>query len=334
MKFGISFWLDGGMREPVELVKRAEKAGFDSVWFPDHYFLRDTFAVQALAASETKKVTLGTAVTSPFLRHPTALASAVASIHDLSGGRALYGIGGGGHEFPSELHTDMKYAMSAVKEAVEIARSLWAGQSVTYSGKVFRVNHVKLHYRAPGQIPVYLATRSKKMLSLSGEIADGAITHGVTEPYTKFVVENIREGEKKAGREAGSVDICAFSAAVPTRDLYGMRDRLKPTIILMAGGDYGDDMIPLFNLKYEEVAPIRAAVRSGDFEKAATLILPKMIHSFMITGSTDECIGHIEKLGKWGITHLITSIPEPRKNDITGFIDEIGHDIVRYFNEK
>src|SRR5437899_2283257 len=107
MRFGCSFWLDRDPRQAARFARAAEEAGFQDVWFPDHYFIREVYAALALAATATTRVGLGTAVTSPYLRHPVLLASAVATIDEISGGRAILGLGVGGHEFPSQLNVSL-----------------------------------------------------------------------------------------------------------------------------------------------------------------------------------------------------------------------------------
>src|SRR5204863_4255971 len=84
MRFGCSFWLDRDPRQAARLARVAEDAGFQDVWFPDHYFIREVYAALALAATATRRIGLGTGVTSPHLRHLVLLASAVATLDELS----------------------------------------------------------------------------------------------------------------------------------------------------------------------------------------------------------------------------------------------------------
>ncbi|MBI4279724.1 MAG: LLM class flavin-dependent oxidoreductase, partial [Armatimonadetes bacterium] len=75
---------------------RAEQAGFDCAWIPDSQLLwRDVWVTLSAAALATSRIALGTNVTNPLTRHPTVTACAAASLDELSGGRAIVGIGPG-----------------------------------------------------------------------------------------------------------------------------------------------------------------------------------------------------------------------------------------------
>ena len=136
MKAGVAIWLDSPLPDCVEVAVAAEDAGLSEVWLPDHYFLRDAYAAQALIAQRTSRVRLGTAVVSPLLRHPALLASATATINELSGGRAIIGIGVGGFEFPTQLGMKVPRPLSVVRDAVAIVRSLARGEA-NIDGEVF-----------------------------------------------------------------------------------------------------------------------------------------------------------------------------------------------------
>ena len=77
-------------------VKLLEEMGFDVALIPDSQALaREVYVTLTACAANTNKITLGTGITNPLTRHPSVTASAIASLNDLSGGRALLGIGRG-----------------------------------------------------------------------------------------------------------------------------------------------------------------------------------------------------------------------------------------------
>ena len=80
MRFGIGVWADKPIDELVRICETAEALGFDGVWFNDHYFVKDVYVVQALAARRTERIRFGTSITSPFQRHPAQVASTVRDV--------------------------------------------------------------------------------------------------------------------------------------------------------------------------------------------------------------------------------------------------------------
>ena len=87
MRLGLTLWADRDVAALARLAACAERTGFDDVWWPDHYMHRDVGATLTACALATERVRLGTAVTSPLLRHPAVLASLFASLAEIAPGR-------------------------------------------------------------------------------------------------------------------------------------------------------------------------------------------------------------------------------------------------------
>ena len=81
--------------EMLELAKLVDEAGADRLGISDVAMLRDTFLVQALCAQATNRVQIGSLVSNPYLRHPAAVATTLATLNGITQGRAFLGIGVG-----------------------------------------------------------------------------------------------------------------------------------------------------------------------------------------------------------------------------------------------
>ena len=307
MRFGCSFWLDGDPRQVAGLARVAEDAGFQDVWFPDHYFIREVYAALALAAAATTRVHLGTAVTSPYLRHPVLLASAVATLDEISEGRAIFGVGVGGHEFPSHLDVRLDKPIAACREAVDIVRRLLAGETVTAHGRIFTVTGARLTFIPSRRIPVYLAARGPQMLRLAGEIADGIITHGIHTNYLSFARQQAAAGSARAGRPADSVGLGLMGEVSVTDDLRAARERLRSKCIFMAGGEYAVELVERYGLTQADVGPVRAALRAGDMAAAAKAVNDRVVDAFCIAGTAEACRERVRAAAKAGVTHILAS---------------------------
>jgi len=307
MRFGCSFWLDRDPRQVARQARLAEDVGFEDVWFPDHYFIREVFGALTLAAAATTKVKLGTAVTSPYLRHPVLLASAVATLDEVSDGRAILGVGVGGHEFPAQLGVSLERPIAACRESVEIVRRLLAGETVTHKGKRFAVDRARLSFTPSRRIPVYLAARGPQMLQLAGEIADGVITHGVHPSYLAFARERIAGGGARGSRSVSAVDLVLMGDVVVTDDLPAARDRLRARCVLMAGGEYAPDLVERYGLTAADVEPVRAAVRAGDLAAAGKVVSDRVVDAFCTAGTAEHCREAVRAMARSGVTHVIVA---------------------------
>jgi 5,10-methylenetetrahydromethanopterin reductase len=302
MKAGVAIWLDWPLPDCVEVAVAAEASGFADVWLPDHYFLRDAYAAQALIAERTSRIRLGTAVVSPLLRHPVLLASSVSTINELSGGRAVMGVGVGGFEFPTQLLMKVDRPLTIVREAVRIIRELARGET-DIRGEVFSAAGAKLVWNG-GRFPVYMAARGPKMLELAGEIADGVITHGLAPSYVDFCLERIRAGAERAGRQPEECELVLMFEVEMRDDLQAAVDHLRPRCTIMAGGEYAESLIPVFGLDPAAVMPLREAVRARDPD-AGRLVTDEMVHAFAVAGSPDHLAARVQEMADAGVGRVI-----------------------------
>src|SRR5215213_4382024 len=96
LSFGITVLPDPPPAHVVDLLCQAERLGFDYGWtYDSHVLWQDSFPTLALAAAATSRIRLGHMVTNPGTREPTVVASSYATLHDISEGRMVMGIGRG-----------------------------------------------------------------------------------------------------------------------------------------------------------------------------------------------------------------------------------------------
>lgn len=329
MRFGCTFWLDRDPRQVATLARLAEEAGFQDIWFPDHYFIREVYGALALAARATRTAHLGTAVTSPYLWHPVLLASAVATLDEISEGRAICGIGVGGHEFPSHLEIALDRPLAAVREAVDIVGRLLAGETVTARGKIFTVKGARLTFTPSRRVPIYLAARGPRMLGLAGEIADGIITHGTHSAYLAFARAQADAGSARAARPAGAVDLALMGEVLVTDDLPAAREHLRAKCIFMAGGEYALELVERYGLSLADVEPVRAAVRAGDMALAARAVNDRVVDAFCIAGTAEACRQAIRTAAQAGVTHILASFGAGRgEADLRKALESLGREII------
>ncbi|MEM2058705.1 MAG: 5,10-methylenetetrahydromethanopterin reductase, partial [Thermoproteota archaeon] len=200
LKFGIEFVPATSIDGLVSSTVQAENVGFDHVWITDHYANRCVYVALTLASLNTKRVKLGTGVTNPFHIHPAWTASTIATLNEVSNGRAVLGLGPGDRSTLSQLGLKMDKPLTAVKEAVEIIRKLWSGDKVNFSGDVFQLFNARLGFKPSSPIPIYVGAQGPKMLELAGAIGDGVLINASHPKDFEVAVRYIQEGVQKANR--------------------------------------------------------------------------------------------------------------------------------------
>jgi len=194
--FGIS--LAASSREPImriaQLVARAEVHGFDYAYILDSQMaMKDVYVTMTLCASATSAIKLGQGVTNPVTRDLTVTASATTAIDEVSGGRAVLGIGNGATAVEG---IGLKgVSLAATEDAVCKLRALLAGEDVEYNGTTIHM------YPADRRIPIFLSASRPRMLELAGRVADGVILMGSSHPrLLEEQIGHVMRGLQASGR--------------------------------------------------------------------------------------------------------------------------------------
>jgi 5,10-methylenetetrahydromethanopterin reductase len=150
----------------------AESIGFDSVWVIDSQLLcREVFVTLAAILLATKTIRAATGVTQPFTRHASVVASAMATLSELSGGRAILGLGSG---FSSLRTIGRRQAKVAdVENFVGTVRALLRRETVAFDGADAALSWLE----RPAPVPIVVAATGPRMVAAAGRVADGAILH-------------------------------------------------------------------------------------------------------------------------------------------------------------
>jgi probable F420-dependent oxidoreductase len=237
MRIGITLPSRTGPIEGIgEKARRAEDAGFQSVWTYEVY--RNPFNLLTVAAAATERATLGTGLAAAFSRSPFEAANAAADIDELSGGRMLYGLGTGSPQFLRDFHsTDAKHALGRMSEYIDVLRLSWeylaTGTADGFEGQHYRFSSPPVSPWGQrdlprDRIPIGLAALGPKMVELCGRKADAWLGYFATPRYVEeFVRPHIEVGAKEAGRDPAEVQICAEAVCCvsPDRELAMSRAR-------------------------------------------------------------------------------------------------------------
>jgi 5,10-methylenetetrahydromethanopterin reductase len=197
---------DLSMEEIVQYAQEAEALGYEGFWVGEGDG-KESFAVLAAVATQTKTLRLGTGDVNFYSRTPTLLAIGAATISRLSGGRFIhYGIGTGGGSWMEAAHgIPLDRPVQRAREMVDILRGILTlpsdetlttpltdlpsdavvkgqPQRFSYEGKIYHIYQFRLREGPLATPPrIYLSALGPKMIALSARIADGVISNGLSE---------------------------------------------------------------------------------------------------------------------------------------------------------
>lgn len=282
--------LQGAFAEDFRILAAAEAAGFDSAWAtgPAGYIR------MAAYICNTTRLRIGTgAVIHPTL-NPLVHAAAARDLADLSGGRAIVGVGPG---FPRQLSRDFGIAMEAsnhplprMREFLTLLRELLdsnAAGPIRFEGRFFNLTSFRMRTESPP--PIYVGAVSPAMLRLAGELADGIVGHPVYSPkyLTDVVRPSIEAGLAKSGRQRDAFDLTRYVLTSVNEDsALARRDVATMLGFLLSPKSY-DAVFDACGWEEEKVT-VREVFRSGDFERFNEVVPDRLVDACCIYGTPDE----------------------------------------------
>ncbi|MGI9622877.1 MAG: LLM class flavin-dependent oxidoreductase [Acidimicrobiales bacterium] len=285
MKRSINVIPECPVDEIVSLAIAAEELGFERCWVYDEGLAtRDVYVTMAAIAAATDHIELGPGITNPYTRHPAQTASGIATLDELSGGRAFLGVGAGGSLTLDPMGLKRSSPLTAVRETIEVARSLFGSSSVDYDGGRFQLHSASVPY-GRSDIEIWLAGRGPKMLALGGEVADGVMLDFIHKPSLGSYIEGVRTG--------GPARICYSTAIVTDHDdLEFVRPHM--TYRLVDSPQAVRDAIGLGDADRDRIY----AAMAGGLGAAAELVEDRWIEPFVILGDVQACAAEVHALAE------------------------------------
>lgn len=280
----------------IELAQLAEDAGYEELWYTDQRFWRDCYAGLTLLAQHTSRLRLGPGVNDPFTRHPALIAMAIATLDELSEGRAQLGMGVGGSGI-AQMHLRKERPVRALREAIELIRLMLTGESVNYEGEVFALSGGRLGFQPRrAAIPVVVATHSPQMLNVCGRVADGVLLGNLGRPEAiANAVAIVRAGEREAGRPPGSVAINLRLEALISDDRKTALDQMRQRVASRFVATYPNWDF-LGNRAEEASSELLDAVQAKNIDEVAQRLTDADLQATALVGDPDEAALHLATL--------------------------------------
>jgi len=311
----------------------AERMGFNSFWVPEDYAFPGAFSCCAAAAAATSKIKIGTGVVNPFTRHPVLIAMELAALDQISGGRAILGLGAS-LRFWIEEQMGMRYdkPLAALKETVAIIRGLFAGEQLKYQGQVFTAAAGMRFNLQPlrAEVPIYLGATAPRALELAGVMADGWLPFGFGPQAVAPAIARIRAGAARAGRGLAKFDFSSLIFTAVAEDDVTAREFIKPRLARFLGWFANQPDLPMFTdfgFTPEDVSAIRQSRERG--EVRTDMVSEAMLDGFALAGSPERCREKLSGMIEAGITTAVFSVeggPTWAKR-----LELLHRELIRYF---
>jgi F420-dependent oxidoreductase-like protein len=310
--------------DQIELVREAERSGFDSVWTAEAYG-SDAATPLAWFAAQTERIRLGAAILQIPGRSPAMTAMTAVTLDHLSGGRFSLGLGTSGPQVAEGWHGQrFGHQLARTREYVEIVRKALARERLTYEGEEFTLplpdgpgKALRLMI-APVQqeIPIYIAAIGPKNTELVGEIADGWLPVFFSPEHVDASRDLLEAGATRSGRSLDGFDIAPTVQVSIDDDLERARDMMRPFIALYVGGmgsrdkNFYNQLVRRYGFE-DAASEIQDLYLEGKKQEAAAAIPPELIDLVTMCGPRERVAERLEVYREAGVGTLIASVMAP-----------------------
>jgi F420-dependent oxidoreductase-like protein len=308
----VPFWKSYDRKAVLRTAQLAEDLGYDSIWVPEAWAY-EQFQLLTEIALATKRLGLATGIANVFSRTPGLLAMSAATLDEISGGRAILGLGTSGATVVENFH-GVPYAkpLTRMRETIAIARALWRGERLSPEiSTLFDLRHFRLEMTPlRPAIPIFVASLQEKAIREIGRIADGWVPTFWPYRHLRDGISLIAEGAREAGRDPGEIEVAPFVAVIPFDDRDMARSLVRPLISFYIGG-MGTYYHALF-CRYgfaENANLVRELYNSGKRKEAAAAVSDDLVDAIAICGPADYCR---ERLAEWrenGMNRALVNLP-------------------------
>jgi len=315
------YTLAGGARDPRALVDEciaAERLGFGSVFISERFDVKEAMVLAGAVAVASSRLQIITAATNHTTRHPMVTAASATTLHRLTGGRFVLGLGRGIAPLFDAIGLP-PITTAGMEEFAGVVRRLWRGETIVgHDGAIGRYPMLRLDPTFDEQIPLGIVAFGPRTLDLGGRVFDHVILHTFfTDETLQRSVDTVKRAAASVGRDPATVTVWSCCATVP--------DHLpEPVVLIKTGGRlatylqaYGDLLVATNRWDPQVLDRFRAdpLVRSmrGAIDVAATTselehiaeLLPSEWLAPAATGSAEQCAGEVRRQRALGADAVI-----------------------------
>jgi probable F420-dependent oxidoreductase len=293
-------------RDLIEEVQQGEAMGLGTAFLSERYNSKEICTLSGAAGAVTSSIRIATAATNHNTRHPIVSAGYALTMHGLTGGRFVFGIGRG------IAPMQKAYGIPAITTAqmedfAGLTRRLLSGEAVLgHDGPVGSFPYLQLGPDVADEVPLMLVAFGPNSLALGGRVFDEVVLHTYfSDETTERAVRTVKEAAEKAGRDPAKVKV--WSCFATLGDHIPEDRRLMKSVGRLATylQGYGDllvdtnqwDRAILEEFRADEVVStfrggIDVHATAAQLSHIATLIPDEWL-SYSATGSPDQCVAAI-----------------------------------------
>ncbi|MGH2890227.1 MAG: LLM class flavin-dependent oxidoreductase [Mycobacteriales bacterium] len=306
---------DYPLSDCIEMIKVADELGFYACYSVDETWHKDLWCLFAAAAGQTRQIRLGPNVTHVFLREPTLICQQLATLDELSGGRAEAVVSTGNFVMMDQYHLDWakRRPLSRLREAMQVMRTFLDEGKLDFDGEFFKYTGLFTAARpVQERIPLKLGgMKGPRSFEVAGEIADG-LHHALS--YSRdaydYVVDHVKLGAQRCGRDWHDLDLGAWIVSVVSEDSAAAK-RAARILVAFYIPSMPPEQLARHGIDPAELKPMFDAFAAGDVAGAIDMFTPELAERLSVAGTPEECAEQIRRdILPAGINHVILALAD------------------------
>jgi len=305
LSFGVTVLPDPPYQRLVELLALAESHGFEYGWtYDSHVLWQESFPLLTLAAQATKTMKLGHCVTNPGTREPTVLASGYATIHDISNGRMVMGIGRG--DSAVRYINQQPVRVAEFERRIAMIKNFMNGREVNWNDKDLQLKWVRPELP---EIPMWVAGYGPKALAVAGRVGDGVIIQLADPQIIQWIMETARAAAVEAGRDPAQLKCIVSAPSHISDDIADTRDQVRwfPAMV----SNHVMDLVERYGFESEIPQALTDYVKARRFydynehsrvgAKHGEFVTDEICDRFCVLGSPEQATAKLKELESIGV---------------------------------
>ena len=298
--------------EVVAFARAAEECGYEAIFVPEAWG-RDAFVTLAAVARETERISLGTGIVNVYSRTPALLAMAAVTLDELSGGRAILGVGTSGKRVVEGWHgVPMTRPLRRLRETTEAVRAIVGGSRRGYTGETIGIApaFAITLARPRDRIPIFHASLTPRAVRQCAEVADGWLPYFASPETLRVDIAAIEDTLRAAGRERGSFTVAPFVPVIVSDDEPAARAVIRRHLAFYIGGMGRFYRETVVRHGFADTAEeIRRLWDERRRDAAATAVTDELLDAFAIVGGVAHCRARLDAYRAAGADLPIVALP-------------------------
>jgi len=333
LSFGVTVLPDPPYARLVELLQLAEQNGFEYGWtYDSHVLWQESFPLLTLAAQATSALKLGHCVTNPGTREPTVLASGYATLHDISNGRMVMGIGRG--DSARRYIGQQPVRVAEFELRLAMIRDFMNGRTVDWNDKELQLKWVRPELP---DIPMWVAGYGPKALAVAGRVGDGVIIQLADPDIIQWIMDTARKASEEGGRDPSALQCIVCAPSHISNDIADAREQVRwfPAMVSNHVKDlierYGTDgsVVPKALTDYVQARKFydydehsRVGAKHGEF------VTDEICDRFCVLGTPEQATAKLKELESIGVDQFNIYLMTQGQEDV---LTAYGRDIIPQF---